>query len=77
MRLRLHTGVHVRVSAFICVQKIKHLDTSGRKWISASERAFCSRTFGMYMYYTCNTIHVHCLRIHVCRDTNDKVKGAL
>jgi len=36
------------VSAFVCVQTIKSPDASRRKWISASGRVFCSRTFGMY-----------------------------
>jgi len=33
------------------VQTIKSPDASRRKWISASGRVFCSRTFGMYYMY--------------------------
>ena len=32
-------------SVFICIQHIKHLDMFRRKWISASGRIFCSKTF--------------------------------
>ena len=40
-----HASVH------ICIQKIKRLDASIHKRISASRHVFCSRTFGIY--YTC------------------------
>ena len=50
VRLRPPASVRVRVraSAFVCVQTIKSTDASRHKWISASGRVFCSRTFGMY-----------------------------
>ena len=38
--------LHLR--ARVCVQTIKSLDASRRKWISASGRVSCSRTFRMY-----------------------------
>jgi len=44
----IYVCVRVRASAFVCVQTIKSPDASRRKWISASERVFYSRTFGMY-----------------------------
>ena len=49
----LHPCVSVRVhtSAFVSVQTIKSPDMSRHKWISASGRVFCSRTFRMYYIY--------------------------
>jgi len=40
------------------VQTIKSPDASRHKWISASGRVFCSRTFGMYyiVYDTCTCV---------------------
>ena len=53
LRPRACVCVRVRASAFVCVQTIKSPDASRRKWISASGRVFCSRTFGMYYrFYT-------------------------
>ena len=48
LRPRASVCVRVHASAFVCIQTIKSPDASRRKWISASGRVFCSRTFRMY-----------------------------
>ena len=58
LRPRACVCVCVHASAFVCVQTIKSPDASRRKWISASRRVFCSRTFGMY-YSATSPYHLY------------------
>ena len=47
MCLPASAWMHLHLFVFICIQNIKHPDMFRRKWIFASGRIFCSRTFGM------------------------------